>query len=61
MLYYMEICRLACGGHGFSLASGFGELIRTSKQYNTIEGENTVMLLQLAKFLLKNFAKMKLK
>ena len=49
----MEIARLACGGHGFLMASGFGEIIRTFRQFSTVEGENTVMFLQLAKFLLK--------
>lgn len=51
----IELCRLACGGHGFSLASGLPQLFTTIAGAVTAEGEHTVMLLQTAKNLQKNY------
>jgi hypothetical protein len=51
----MEICRKACGGHGFSQYSGFVSLINEYAPHNTQEGENTVLYLQIAKHLIKNY------
>ncbi|PIO56288.1 hypothetical protein TELCIR_22313, partial [Teladorsagia circumcincta] len=49
----IEQCRLACGGHGYSLASAFPEIYAYSVGGCTYEGENIVMLLQVARFLMK--------
>lgn len=51
----MEICRKACGGHGFSHYSGFPSLISDYAAHLTHEGENTVLYLQVAKYLMKNY------
>ena len=48
----MEQCRLACGGHGYSLASGFPELYGLTVGACTYEGDNIVMLLQVARLVL---------
>ncbi|VDL80868.1 unnamed protein product [Nippostrongylus brasiliensis] len=49
----IEQCRLSCGGHGYSLASAFPEIYAYSVGGCTYEGENIVMLLQVARFLMK--------
>lgn len=49
----LEVCRLACGGHGFSQYSGMPHLIHAYSANVTYEGENTVMYLQLARYLMK--------
>uniref|UniRef100_A0A8C4NGW4 Acyl-coenzyme A oxidase n=1 Tax=Eptatretus burgeri TaxID=7764 RepID=A0A8C4NGW4_EPTBU len=49
----VETCRMACGGHGFSCASGLPELYTNSAPSCTYEGENTVMMLQTARYLMK--------
>ncbi|EPB69218.1 acyl-CoA dehydrogenase, middle domain protein [Ancylostoma ceylanicum] len=46
----IEQCRLACGGHGYSLASAFPEIYAYSVGGCTYEGENIVMLLQVARW-----------
>ena len=51
----MEICRKACGGHGFSQYSGFPALINEYAANVTHEGENTVLYLQIARYLMKNY------
>jgi acyl-CoA oxidase len=45
----IEICRLACGGHGYSLASGLPQLYCSVVALATAEGEATVLLLQTAR------------
>ena len=45
----IEACRLACGGHGYSLASGIPKIYATCTPACTYEGENTVLLLQTAR------------
>ena len=42
---------MACGGHGYSAASGFPLL--NSNQFNgaTVEGDNLVLLLQVARYI----------
>ena len=45
----LQLCRLCCGGHGYSLASGLPTLYATMTSSQTYEGENTVMLLQTAR------------
>lgn len=49
----VEICRLACGGHGFLQSSGFHDIYTNCTAAQTYEGENTVMLLQTARYLMK--------
>ncbi|XP_033640551.1 peroxisomal acyl-coenzyme A oxidase 1-like isoform X1 [Asterias rubens] len=49
----VELLRMACGGHGYSQASGFPLLYANEAPACTYEGENTVMLLQTARFLMK--------
>ncbi|KAJ1361463.1 hypothetical protein KIN20_020723 [Parelaphostrongylus tenuis] len=49
----IEQCRLACGGHGYSLASAFPDLYTCAVAGCTYEGENIVLLLQVARFLMK--------
>jgi len=50
----IEICRLACGGHGYSLASNLSVLYTNSVSAVTAEGEATILLLQAARYLIKN-------
>lgn len=45
----IEQCRMACGGHGYSEASGLPTLYACSVGACTYEGDNLVMLLQTAK------------
>ncbi|XP_077990268.1 peroxisomal acyl-coenzyme A oxidase 1-like isoform X1 [Glandiceps talaboti] len=49
----IETCRMSCGGHGYSCASGFPEIYALATPMCTYEGENTVMLLQTARYLMK--------
>ncbi|CAB4002270.1 peroxisomal acyl-coenzyme A oxidase 1 isoform X2, partial [Paramuricea clavata] len=50
----VETCRFRCGGHGFSMSSGlptiYGDHVAPSCTY---EGDNIVMLLQTARYLVK--------
>jgi len=48
--YGMEVCGLACGGMGYSLASGIPHIYMTILPAQTYEGENTVLYLQTARF-----------
>ena len=45
----IEICRRSCGGHGFLLASGLCDLYTDQVAGITVEGENTVLYLQVAR------------
>lgn len=47
----MEQCRLGCGGHGYLLSSGLPELYCLNVASCTYEGDNIVLLLQVARFL----------
>ena len=47
----IETCRLCCGGHGYSHASGLPKLYSFHTPVCTYEGENNVMMLQLARLL----------
>ncbi|CAH2102902.1 unnamed protein product [Euphydryas editha] len=49
----IEKCRLACGGHGYMLSSCLPSLYGVSTATCTYEGENTVLLLQVARSLVK--------
>ena len=49
----MEQARYSCGGHGYSHASGLPKMYTTSVPACTFEGENTVLKLQTARYLMK--------
>nr|XP_026497149.1 probable peroxisomal acyl-coenzyme A oxidase 1 [Vanessa tameamea] len=49
----IEKCRMACGGHGYMLSSCLPLLYGVSTATCTYEGENTVLLLQAARSLVK--------
>ncbi|XP_006862155.1 PREDICTED: peroxisomal acyl-coenzyme A oxidase 2 [Chrysochloris asiatica] len=49
-----EVCRRACGGHGFSKLSGLPSVLTRVTASCTYEGENTVLYLQTARFLVSN-------
>ncbi|KAK1261343.1 Peroxisomal acyl-coenzyme A oxidase 1 [Acorus gramineus] len=49
----IEECRKLCGGHGYLCSSGLPELFAVYVPACTYEGDNNVMLLQVARFLLK--------
>ncbi|KAF8374903.1 hypothetical protein PRIPAC_81332, partial [Pristionchus pacificus] len=50
----IEQCRMACGGHGYSLASGLPKPYAIVIAGCTYEGENMVMLQQAARYLMKS-------
>ncbi|XP_073957081.1 acyl-coenzyme A oxidase 1-like [Choristoneura fumiferana] len=50
---YVERCRLACGGHGYMQSSNLPMTYGTVTAACTYEGENTVLLLQTARYLVK--------
>mmetsp|Transcript_4167 Transcript_4167/g.12679 ORF Transcript_4167/g.12679 Transcript_4167/m.12679 type:complete len:714 (-) Transcript_4167:72-2213(-) len=50
----IELCRQCCGGHGYSHLSGLPDLYQNYVGAITYEGENNVMCLQTARFLLKS-------
>ncbi|XP_062607269.1 peroxisomal acyl-coenzyme A oxidase 1-like [Saccostrea cucullata] len=52
----MEVSRQACGGHGYLAAATLGDAVAASKSLITVEGENTVLYLQVARYLMKRFA-----
>ena len=43
-------CRLSCGGHGYSLASGLPQIYGAMAAPATAEGEATILLLQTARY-----------
>ncbi|XP_045771505.1 probable peroxisomal acyl-coenzyme A oxidase 1 [Maniola jurtina] len=51
----IEKCRLACGGHGYMMSSNLPHLYGISVATVTYEGENTVLLLQVARSLAKTW------
>ncbi|KAI3417498.1 hypothetical protein GPALN_013220 [Globodera pallida] len=55
----IEQCRMACGGHGYSEASGIPALYTMAVGGCTYEGENIVMLLQCARSLMKLAAELR--
>ncbi|XP_071078371.1 peroxisomal acyl-coenzyme A oxidase 2 isoform X2 [Desmodus rotundus] len=50
-----ELCRRACGGHGYSQLSGLPSLVTRVTASCTYEGDNTVLYLQTARFLVKSY------
>lgn len=51
----VQTLRLACGGHGFLVSAGFSDIFKFVTAAQTYEGENTVLLLQTARYLLKSW------
>ncbi|KAL2087220.1 hypothetical protein ACEWY4_018279 [Coilia grayii] len=51
----IEVCRMACGGHGYSHCSSLPSIYVTFTPTCTYEGENTVMMLQTARYLVKSY------
>lgn len=51
----VETCRLACGGHGYMTCSNLPTTYGLVTAMCTYEGENTVMLLQTARYLMKSW------
>ncbi|CAG9117946.1 unnamed protein product [Plutella xylostella] len=49
----VEACRMSCGGHGYMTSSYLPILYGITTAACTYEGENTVLLLQTARFLVK--------
>ncbi|KAL5013238.1 hypothetical protein ScPMuIL_007508 [Solemya velum] len=55
----IEQCRLCCGGHGYSMASGLPKIYTNFVPSCTYEGENMILMLQTARYLLKCYAKIR--
>ncbi|XP_076061823.1 acyl-CoA oxidase 1 [Oratosquilla oratoria] len=51
----IDICRLACGGHGYLNSSNLPRIYTTCTAAITYEGENTVLWLQVARYLMKSY------
>ncbi|CAM6110746.1 unnamed protein product [Calypogeia fissa] len=54
----IEECRKLCGGHGYLCSSGLPELYAVYVPACTYEGDNTILLLQVAKFLVKTLSQL---
>lgn len=54
----IEECRKLCGGHGYLCSSGLPELFAMYVPACTYEGDNTVLLLQVARFLVKTVSQL---
>uniref|UniRef100_A0A8D8RJH7 Acyl-coenzyme A oxidase n=2 Tax=Cacopsylla melanoneura TaxID=428564 RepID=A0A8D8RJH7_9HEMI len=56
---FIEICRRSCGGHGYMNSSNFPNTYGMVTAAETYEGENTVLYLQTARFLIKAWNQLK--
>ncbi|CAL5197964.1 unnamed protein product [Lathyrus oleraceus] len=54
----IEECRKLCGGHGYLCSSGLPELFAVYVPTCTYEGDNIVLLLQVARHLMKTIARL---
>ncbi|KAB1216989.1 Peroxisomal acyl-coenzyme A oxidase 1 [Morella rubra] len=54
----IEECRKLCGGHGYLCSSGLPELFAVFVPACTYEGDNVVLLLQVARFLMKTVSQL---
>ncbi|XP_046436827.1 probable peroxisomal acyl-coenzyme A oxidase 1 [Daphnia pulex] len=50
---FVEVLRQSCGGHGYMVCSNFPRIYSLVTAAETYEGENTVLWLQVAKYLIK--------
>ncbi|KAG7242385.1 hypothetical protein INR49_023514 [Caranx melampygus] len=48
----IEVCRMSCGGHGYSRSSALPDIYVEFTPTCTYEGENTVMMLQTARYVI---------
>ncbi|XP_037545806.1 peroxisomal acyl-coenzyme A oxidase 1 [Nematolebias whitei] len=55
----IEVCRMSCGGHGYSRCSALPDIYVEFTPTCTYEGENTVMMLQTARYLVKSYRQAK--
>ncbi|XP_023809978.1 peroxisomal acyl-coenzyme A oxidase 1 isoform X1 [Oryzias latipes] len=55
----IEVCRMSCGGHGYSRSSALPDIYTEFTPTCTYEGENTVMMLQTARYLVKSYRQAK--
>jgi acyl-CoA oxidase len=55
-LKFAQLNRLCCGGHGYSMSAGLAQVVQEADGGCTYEGDNVVLLLQTARFLLKSAA-----
>uniref|UniRef100_A0A669BES2 Acyl-coenzyme A oxidase n=1 Tax=Oreochromis niloticus TaxID=8128 RepID=A0A669BES2_ORENI len=55
----IEVCRMSCGGHGYSRSSALPDIYVEFTPTCTYEGENTVMMLQTARYLVKSYKQAK--
>ncbi|ODH48454.1 hypothetical protein GX48_05431 [Paracoccidioides brasiliensis] len=51
----VEICRIACGGHGYSALSGFGQMYAHTVNAVTYEGDNYVIAQQVPRAINKHY------
>jgi len=59
LMVQLDKARTACGGAGFASNTGFTELYQNASPMPTYEGENTVMLGQAVRYLVKLYKKAK--
>jgi len=57
----IEECRKACGGQGFLRSSGLADLVSSLAEPVTVEGEQVILSLQVARFLIKSVKEVKAK
>ncbi|ELR15635.1 acylCoA oxidase like protein [Acanthamoeba castellanii str. Neff] len=55
----IEVCRRACGGHGYTHSSGLGSLFADYVGVLTAEGENFLLTQQTGRYLLKAYEKLR--
>lgn len=52
---FIETLRQSCGGHGYMASSNFPRIYSQTTAAETYEGENTVLWLQVARYLVKTW------
>ncbi|KAH8811027.1 acyl-CoA dehydrogenase/oxidase C-terminal [Xylogone sp. PMI_703] len=51
----IEVCRIVCGGHGYSALAGFGRMYANAVNAVTYEGDNFVLSQQIPRAILKHY------